>query len=66
MVGSVGTAAVLLVLGTYFDVQEKKTCKSSSLPPEMTAVFDRMITGKDNPTPKEIEAAKHKLRQGGK
>lgn len=54
-IGGVGTTAILLGLGAYFDAQEKKSPK---LPPEMRGVFDRMITGKENPTEKEIQAAK--------
>jgi hypothetical protein len=45
VVGGVGTAAVLLGLGAFFDAQERKR-KEKALPPEMRAVFDRMF-GKD-------------------
>lgn len=58
IVGGVGTAAVLLGLGAYFDAQSKK---SPEVPPEMRSVFDRMITGKENPTPQEIRAAKNAI-----
>lgn len=61
VIGGVGTAAVLLGLGAYFDAQGKKW---PSLNPEMRGVFDRMITGKENPTAEEIEAAKRHARQG--
>tara|TARA_B100001167_G_C16550762_1_gene203330 strand:+ start:139 stop:423 length:285 start_codon:yes stop_codon:yes gene_type:complete len=59
VIGGVGTAAVLLGLGAYFTAQEEK---KSDLTPEMRGVFDRMITGKENPTAKEIEDAKARLR----
>jgi hypothetical protein len=62
VVGGVGTAAVLLGLGAYFDAQERKAKKSPPLTPEITGVFDRMITGKENPTRKEVEEAKRNLR----
>lgn len=55
VIGGVGTAAVLLGLGAYFDAQDRK---SKKLPPEMIGVFDRMITGKENPTQRDIQAAK--------
>ncbi len=42
VVGGVGTAAVLLGLGAFFDAQERKR-KEKALPPEMRAVFDRMF-----------------------
>lgn len=54
-VGGISTAAVLLGLGAYFDLQDKK---SSDLSPEIRGVFDRMITGSPHPTPQEIRAAK--------
>ncbi len=56
VVGGVGTGAILLGLGGYFSAQESK--KSPELTPEMRGVFDRMITGKDNPTRQEVAAAK--------
>lgn len=56
VVGGVGTGAVLLGLGAYFDAQEKK--KPEKLTPEMRAVFDRMITGKSTPTKTEVTNAK--------
>ncbi len=65
-IGGVGTAVVLLGLGAYFDAQEKKSPK---LPPEMHGIFDRMITGKENPTAKEVQEAKEvylKARQNQK
>lgn len=40
--GGVGTAAILLGLGAFFDAQERKR-KEKSLPAEMRAVFDRML-----------------------
>lgn len=55
VIGGVGTAAILLGLGAYFDSQAKK---SSDLSPEVRAIFDRMITGKSNPTPQDIRKAK--------
>jgi hypothetical protein len=61
VIGSVGTATVLLSLGAYFSAQEDK--KKRDLTPEMRGVFDRMITGKANPTQAEIDAAKRSLRQ---
>lgn len=45
VVGGVGTAAVLLGLGAYFDSQERKR-RDTALPPEVRAVFDRMTAGK--------------------
>lgn len=59
-IGGVGTAVILLGLGGYFHAQEQK--KSKQLTPEMRGVFDRMITGKANPTREEIEKAKRDLR----
>ena len=59
-VGGVGTAAVLLGLGAFFHAQEER--KKRELPPEMRAVFDRMVTGKANPTAEEVERAKRALR----
>jgi hypothetical protein len=54
VVGGVGTAAVLLGLGAYFDSQEKKKPKVD-LTPEIRAVFDRMLgraqSGDDRPSP---------------
>lgn len=60
VIGGVGTAVILLGLGAYFDAQEKK--KASELTPEIRAVFDRMVTGKANPTQQEIEEGKKKFR----
>ncbi len=60
-IGGVGTAAVLLGLGAYFDSQDKKK-GTPELTPEIKGVFDRMITGKENPTQTEINEAKKKLR----
>lgn len=60
IIGGVGTAAVLLSLGAYFSAQEEN---KSDLPDDMRGVFDRMITGKENPTADEIQAAKKKHRQ---
>lgn len=42
VVGGVGTAAVLLGLGAFFDAQERKR-KEKALPPEIRGVFDRMF-----------------------
>lgn len=42
VVGGVGTAAVLLGVGAFFDAQERKR-KEKALPPEIRAVFDRML-----------------------
>lgn len=60
VIGGVATAAVLLGLGAYFSTQEDK---SPELTDEMRGVFDRMITGKENPTQAEIHAAKKKHRR---
>lgn len=60
-IGLVGTATVLLGLGAYFDSQERK--RKRGLSPEMRAVFDRMVTGKENPTPAEVDRAKRALRR---
>jgi hypothetical protein len=59
-IGGVGTAAVLLGLGAYFHSQERK--RSRDLTPEMRGVFDRLVTGKANPTPEEINRAKQAWR----
>lgn len=48
VVGGVGTATVLLSLGAYFDAQERRR-RDAALPPEMRAVFDRML---NMPAPK--------------
>ena len=58
VIGGVVTGVVLLGLGAYFDSQQKK---SDELPPEIRAVFDRMITGKSAPTKAEVVAAKRNL-----
>lgn len=42
VVGGVGTAAILLGLGAFFDAQERKR-REKALTPEMRAVFDRMF-----------------------
>jgi len=55
IIGGVGTAAVLLGLGAYFDKQAKK---QSDLPDDVRDIFDRMITGKNNPTQSEVLKAK--------
>jgi len=55
IIGGVGTAAVLLGLGAYFDKQDKK---QSDLPDDVRDIFDRMITGKNNPTQSEVLKAK--------
>lgn len=59
-VGCVGTAVVLLGLGAYFHAQERK--RSGELTPETRSVFDRMVTGKENPSLEEVERAKRALR----
>lgn len=61
VIGGVGTGVVLLGLGAYFSAQEER--KNRALTPEMRGVFDRMITGKANPTQAEIDTAKHALRK---
>ncbi len=48
VIGGVGTAAILLGLGAFFDAQEKRK-KEKELPPEMRKVFDRML-GQQSPT----------------
>jgi hypothetical protein len=55
VIGGVGTASVLLGLGAYFDARDRK---SSVLTSELSGVFDRMITGKKNPTGEEVKACK--------
>src|SRR5438477_2280828 len=40
--GGVGTDTIQLRLGAFFDAQERKR-KEKLLPPEMRAVFDRML-----------------------
>ncbi|MCI5057100.1 MAG: hypothetical protein MRY83_13385 [Flavobacteriales bacterium] len=55
IIGGVGTAAVLLGLGAYFD---KQANKQADLPDDVRDIFDRMITGKDNPTQEEVLKAK--------
>ncbi len=55
VVGGLGMGAVLLGLGAYFSSNDSKSSKPS---PEMQGIFDRMITGKENPTPQEIQLAK--------
>ena len=55
IIGGVGTATVLLGLGAYFD---KQANKQSDLPDDVRDIFDRMITGKDNPTQAEVLKAK--------
>ena len=60
VIGGIGTGAALLCLGAYFDHQDRK---SVGLTPEMRGVFDRMITGKSNPTAAEVAAAKQALLQ---
>jgi len=51
VVGGVGTAAVLLGLGAFFDAQERKR-KEKALPPEMRAVFDRMLSRHSKQAPR--------------
>jgi hypothetical protein len=55
VVGGVGVGAVLLGLGAFFHAQEEKKRKKD-LPPEMKAVFDRMI-GRGQPPPAKVKAA---------
>jgi len=63
--GAVGTAAILLALGAYFDKQEKKR-RQKDLPPEIRAVFDRM-TGKTAPStaPRKPSAMASRASSGG-
>lgn len=63
VIGGIGTGAVLLGLGAYFDAREKK---SSEVPPEVRAIFDRMITGKEKPTPRDIQKAKQSIIKSSK
>lgn len=55
--GGVGMFALLMGLGAYFSAQERKRDKS------LDHVFDRMVTGKANPTRAEIEAGKKRWRR---
>lgn len=61
LIGGIVTATVLLGLGAYFTAQEEK--KKAYIPDEVRAVFDRMITGQENPTQNEIHKAKKVHRQ---
>lgn len=61
VIGGVGAATGLLGLGAYFDAQDRKR---AALSPEMRAVFDRMITGKNDPSPNDIKVAKQDIYKG--
>lgn len=65
VIGGVSTAAILLGLGAYFTSQEHGK-PQPELTPEMRAVFDRMVTGKGEPTPAEIRDAKKHILQNSK
>jgi hypothetical protein len=56
VVGGVGVGAVLLGFGAFFHALEEKKRKQN-LPPEMRAVFDRMI-GHGHPAPAKVKAAR--------
>lgn len=58
VIGCIGSGAVMLGLGAYFTAQDQK---NNDLPDDVRAVFDRMITGKENPTQAEIQEAKQKF-----
>lgn len=62
VIGGVGTAAVLLGIGAYFDAQAGKRKNTVELTPEIRGVFDRLITGKSKPTPQEIRREKEKYQ----
>jgi hypothetical protein len=58
--GSLLTAALLLSLGAFFDYQDrKKPQRDTALDP----VFERMITGKPNPSRTEVDAARKRIMQ---
>lgn len=61
--GFVGTAALLLGLGAFFDYQDRKKPKRDT---GLDHVFDSMITGKTNPSKNEIEKAKKRVREASK
>lgn len=61
LTGGIGTATILLGLGAYFTAQEEK--KKADIPDEVRAVFDRMITGQNNPTQEQILKAKKEHRK---
>ena len=56
VVGGVGTAAVLLGLGAFFDAQDRKR-KDKALPPEMHAVFDRMFGAQASQSQRNAKSA---------
>lgn len=61
--GGVGTAALLLGLGAYFDHQDRKKPQRDT---SLDHVFDSMITGKNKPTRKEVEDTKKRMQKTGK
>jgi hypothetical protein len=61
--GGIGTAAVLLSLGAYFDYQERKKPQHDT---RLDHVFDSMITGKSKPTQKEVQDAKKRIQNSAK
>lgn len=58
--GFVGTGALLLGLGAFFDHQDKNIQQRDT---SLDHVFDTMITGKKNPSKKEIAQAKDQIRK---
>lgn len=64
VVGGIGTAAVLLGLGAFFEAQERKR-REKVLPPEMRAVFDRM-TGQESATSAPRSSRSSARPQSGK
>jgi hypothetical protein len=58
VVGFIGSGAIMLGLGAYFTAQDQK---NDDLPGDVRDVFDRMITGKENPTKAEILEAKRRF-----
>lgn len=64
VVGGVGTAAVLLGLGAYFASQERRK-RDTDLPPEMRAVFGRMM-GKESAPPSPRSQRSSGRTQSGK
>ncbi len=61
--GGVGTAAILLGLGAYFDHQDRKKPQRDT---GLDHVFDTMITGKAKPTRKEVADAKKRIQKAGR
>src|SRR5664279_3923239 len=56
VVAGLGVAAILLGLGAYFDLQDRRRRKAS-VPDDVRAVFDRMLKGPANRSPKASTAA---------